>query len=60
MRWREPIQTGYFYVFLAGMVWAALNIVQSRARKLNLLCVWVVPQFEISSFFQATLPKSTR
>ena len=41
VRWREPIQTGYFYVFLAGMVWAALNIVQSRARKLNLLCVCV-------------------
>jgi hypothetical protein len=41
VRWSEPIQTGYFSVFLAGMVWAVLNIVQRRAWKLNLLCVSV-------------------
>jgi len=39
VRWREPIQTAYFYVFLAGMVWAILNIAQRRAWKLNLFCV---------------------
>jgi hypothetical protein len=39
IRWTEPIQTGYFYVFLAGMAWAALNVVQRRARKLNVFCV---------------------
>jgi hypothetical protein len=41
VRWSEPIQTGYFYVFLAGMVWAAFNLVQRRAWKLNLFCVCV-------------------
>jgi hypothetical protein len=39
VRWREPIQSAYFYVFLAGMAWAALNIVRRRAWKLNLFCV---------------------
>jgi hypothetical protein len=39
VRWREPIQTGYFYVFLAGMAWAALNVVRQRARKLNMFCI---------------------
>jgi hypothetical protein len=39
VRWREPIQTGYFYVFLAGLVWAALNVLQRRAWKLNLFCI---------------------
>jgi hypothetical protein len=36
VRWSEPIQTAYFYLFLAGMAWAALNTVQHRARKLNI------------------------
>ena len=53
VRWREPIQNGYFYVFLAGMVWAALNVVQRRARKLNLfsLCIgilWILASFVVS------------
>lgn len=39
VRWSEPIQTGYFYVFLAGMAWAALNVVRHRARKLNMFCI---------------------
>jgi len=39
VRWSEPIQTGYFYSFLAGMAWALLNVVQRRARKLNVFCV---------------------
>jgi hypothetical protein len=39
VRWREPIQTGYFYLFLAGMAWAALNVVRHRARKLNMFCI---------------------
>ncbi len=39
IRWREPIQAGYFYLFLAGMVWAVLNVAQRRAWKLNLFCV---------------------
>jgi hypothetical protein len=53
VRWREPIQTGYFYVFLAGMIWAAINVVQQRARKLNLFCVcagalWMLASFVLS------------
>lgn len=39
VRWREPIETGYLYVFLAGVVWAVINIVQRRARTLNVFCV---------------------
>jgi hypothetical protein len=39
VRWSEPIQTVYFYLFLAGMAWAILNVVKRRARKLNVLCV---------------------
>lgn len=39
VRWSEPIQTGYFYLFLVGMAWAVLNVVQRRARKLNVFCV---------------------
>jgi hypothetical protein len=39
VRWSEPIQAAYFWVFLAGMLWAALNIVQGRSRKLNVFCV---------------------
>jgi len=39
VRWREPIQAGYFYLLLAGMAWALLNVVQRRARKLNVFCV---------------------
>jgi hypothetical protein len=41
VRWHDPIQAGYFYVFPAGMVWAAVNVVQRRAWKLNLFCVCV-------------------
>jgi hypothetical protein len=39
VRWSEPIHTVYFYLFLAGMAWAVLNVVQHRARKLNVFCV---------------------
>ncbi len=39
IRWRDPIQTAYSWVFLAGVVWALLNIVQRRARKLNVFCL---------------------
>jgi hypothetical protein len=39
VRWKDPIETGYFYLFLAGIAWAILNIVQRRARKLNVFCV---------------------
>jgi len=41
VRWSEPIQTAYFGVFLAGIAWATLNIVQRRARKWNVFCVCV-------------------
>jgi hypothetical protein len=50
VRWREPIQTGYFYLFLAGMVWASLNVVQRRAWKLNLVCVCVGVLLMLTSF----------
>src|SRR5438270_510501 len=39
VRWSEPIQTGYFCLVLAGMAWAVLNVVQGRARSLNVFCV---------------------
>jgi hypothetical protein len=39
VRWSEPIQTGYFCLFLAGLAWAILNVVQGRARRLNVFCV---------------------
>jgi hypothetical protein len=47
VRWSEPIQTGHFYLFLTGMAWAVLNVVQRRARKLNVFCfcggvLWMV------------------
>ena len=35
VRWQEPIQTAYFFLFLAGMVWAVINIVQQRQWKVN-------------------------
>jgi hypothetical protein len=35
LRWQEPIQTGYYYLFLAGMAWAVINIVQRRQWKVN-------------------------
>jgi hypothetical protein len=39
IRWRDPIQTGYFCLFLAGMAWAVLNVVRRRAWKLNVFSV---------------------
>ena len=53
VRWSDPIQTAYFWVFLAGVLWAVLNIVQGRSRKLNLFCVcfaviWVVGSLAFS------------
>lgn len=41
VRWQEPIQTGYFYLFLAGMVWAGINVAQRRARKANTISLCV-------------------
>ena len=35
VRWQEPIQTGYFFLFLAGIAWAVINIVQRRQWKVN-------------------------
>ena len=35
VRWQEPIQTGYFCLFIVGMVWAVINIVQHRQLKVN-------------------------
>jgi hypothetical protein len=51
IRWRDPIQTAYFWVFLAGIVWALLNILQRRARKLNLFCVCFGIALTVASFF---------
>jgi hypothetical protein len=53
VRWSEPIQTGFFLVFLAGMLGAAVNVVQRRARKLNLFClcfgvVWMLASLVFS------------
>ncbi|HXM68496.1 MAG TPA: hypothetical protein VN911_17330 [Candidatus Acidoferrum sp.] len=50
VRWSEPVQTGYFCVFLAGIAWAAFNIVQGRARKLNVFCVCVGVLWMLASF----------
>ena len=38
VRWSEPVQTAYFWALVAGILWAAVNIVQRRARKLNVFC----------------------
>jgi hypothetical protein len=35
IRWSEPIQTGDFYLFLGGMVWAVANIVRKRQWEVN-------------------------
>ena len=39
VRWLEPIRTGYFYVLLAGMIWAVVNLARRRAWKANAACV---------------------
>jgi hypothetical protein len=39
VRWSEPVRSAYSFVFLGGMIWAALNVAQRRARKLNLYCI---------------------
>ena len=51
IRWRDPIQTAYSWVFLAGILWALLNIVQRRARKLNVLCLCIGIVLTVASFF---------
>ena len=39
IRWRDPVQSAYLWVFLAGLFWAIVNILQRRARKLNVFCL---------------------
>ena len=39
IRWRDPISTAYNWVFVVGLVWALVNILQRRARKLNVFCL---------------------
>jgi hypothetical protein len=51
IRWRDPVQIVYFWVFLAGILWALLNIVQRRARKLNVFCLCLGVVLIIASFF---------
>ncbi len=51
VRWRDPVQAAYFWVFLSGILWAILNIVQRRARKLNVFCLCVGVVLAIASFF---------
>jgi hypothetical protein len=51
IRWRDPIQTAYSWVFLAGALWALLNIVQRRARRLNVFCLCLAVILKIASFF---------
>jgi drug/metabolite transporter (DMT)-like permease len=50
VRWRDPIETGYFVVFLAGMGWALVNVIQRRARKLNVSCLCVGTLLLLVSF----------
>jgi hypothetical protein len=50
VRWREPIQTGYFFLFLVGMAWAVLNVIQHRARKLNASCLCIGTLLILVSF----------
>ncbi|HSZ15687.1 MAG TPA: hypothetical protein VK764_01215 [Terracidiphilus sp.] len=50
IRWRDPIQTAYFWVLLAGILWALLNIVQRRARKLNVFCLCLGIVLTVASF----------
>jgi hypothetical protein len=39
VRWVDPVRTAYFYILLGGIVWAGLNVVQKRARKLNIVAL---------------------
>jgi len=50
VRWRDPIRTAYFYIFLGGLVWAIVNPVQGRAWKLNLFCVSFAGFMMLGSF----------
>lgn len=53
VRWKDPIQEAYLYVFIAVLLWALVNVVQRRARKLNcsalaVACLWVLASFVLS------------
>jgi hypothetical protein len=53
VRWKDPIQQVYLYVFVAVLLWATINVVQRRARKLNysalaVACLWVFASLALS------------
>lgn len=61
VRWQDPIRTGYFYLFLGGMVWAVVNTVRNRQWELNVitLCLggiscWVLSSCPSSVFLSAS------
>lgn len=51
VRWRDPIQTVFDWVLFTGVVWALLNVVQRRARKLNVFCFCLGIALAIASQF---------
>jgi hypothetical protein len=49
VRWKDPIQEAYLYVFIAALLWAMVNVVQGRARKLNFSALAVAVLFVFAS-----------
>jgi hypothetical protein len=53
VRWKDPIQEASLYVLIAALLWATVNVVQRRARKLNcsafaVAFLWVFASFVLS------------
>ena len=53
VRWKDPIQDAYLYALIAVLVWAIVNVMQGRARKLNCSALaiaffWVLASFVLS------------
>jgi hypothetical protein len=53
VRWKDPIGEVSLYVLIAALLWATVNVVQSRARKLNysafaVAFLWVFASFVLS------------
>jgi hypothetical protein len=51
IRWRYPIQIAFSWLFLLGVAWSLLNIIQHRARKMNVFCLCLGIVLAVALFF---------
>jgi hypothetical protein len=49
VKWKDPIREAYLYLFIAALLWAVVNVLQRRARKLNCYALAVAVLFVFAS-----------